>query len=90
MSERNETEQTLKGLHRICGEAYNFVVRKFEFGTLALARGDMKWMLSEIGTCGIFVEYCESLGDKVSAVHEKNLFARVLVRMSIVSGGLIR
>lgn len=91
MSERNETEQTLKGLYRICGEAYDFVVRKFKFGTLAFARGDMKSMLSEIETCGIFVEYCEKvLGDKVSAVHEKNLFARVLVRMSIVSGGLIR
>lgn len=89
-SERNETDQTLKGFYNICGKDYNVVLNQFQFGTLAFARGDIKSMLSDIGSCEGSVDDCENvLGGKESVVHDKNSHARVLVRMSNVSGKLI-
>lgn len=89
-SEQNAKNINIRNLFKICDIGYGILMNQFEDANLAFASGDYRSMMFDIEKCDRFVNDCQFvLGTKVSELHEKNSHTKVLVRMSVVSGGLI-
>ncbi|KAI3455169.1 hypothetical protein Pfo_011832 [Paulownia fortunei] len=89
-SEAKETNKNIKNLYKICETGYGIVMDEFEDASLAFAIGDYRSVVFDVEKCDRFVSDCQFvLGSKVAPLSVKNLHAKVLIRMALVSAGLI-